>query len=126
MAAVHYESYTEARAHLKDLLDAAGQGRVATVRRSTEYAAVVDAGLLRHALTLLVPVQGRGGRRGRRHVRRGRRRGDRGAPVAPGEALPVDLVFMLINRVGLTEDQVAELDRAQGIARLQQFWTEGR
>ncbi|WP_395294945.1 prevent-host-death protein [Kitasatospora hibisci] len=55
MTAVHYESYTEARAHLKDLLDAAGQGRVATVRRDTGYAAVVDAGRLRHALTLLCP-----------------------------------------------------------------------
>ncbi|MCX4753811.1 prevent-host-death protein [Kitasatospora purpeofusca] len=55
MTAVHYESYTEARAHLKDLLDAAGQGRVATVRRDTDCAAVVDAGRLRHALTLLCP-----------------------------------------------------------------------
>lgn len=50
---------------------------------------------------------------------------DRGAPEPPREALPVDLVHLLINRVGLTEDQVAELDKAQAIARLQQFWTEG-
>ncbi len=53
MSAVHYESYTEARAHLEDLLDAAGQGRVATVRRDDEYAAVVDAQRLRYALTKL-------------------------------------------------------------------------
>jgi len=53
MAAVHYESYTEARAHLKDLLDAAGQGRVATVRRDAGQAAVVDADRLRHTLALL-------------------------------------------------------------------------
>ncbi|WP_067468642.1 prevent-host-death protein [Nocardia amamiensis] len=53
MYAVHCESYTEARAHLKDLLDAAGQGRVATVRRDDEYAAVVDAERLRCALTEL-------------------------------------------------------------------------
>ncbi|WP_034089556.1 prevent-host-death protein [Streptacidiphilus albus] len=53
MTAVHYESYTEARTHFKDLLDAAGQGRVATVRRDTEHAAVVDASRLRHALALL-------------------------------------------------------------------------
>jgi hypothetical protein len=46
-------------------------------------------------------------------------------PEQPREALPVDLVHMLINRVGLTEDQVAELNKAQAIARLQQFWTEG-
>ncbi|WP_327068223.1 cytotoxic translational repressor of toxin-antitoxin stability system [Kitasatospora sp. NBC_01250] len=50
---------------------------------------------------------------------------DRGVPEPPREALPVDLVHLLINRVGLTEDQVAELDKAQAIARLQQFWTEG-
>ncbi|MFE1316466.1 prevent-host-death protein [Kitasatospora phosalacinea] len=55
MTAVHYESYTEARAHLKDLLDAAGQGRVATVRRDTDCAAVVDAERLRRALALLCP-----------------------------------------------------------------------
>ncbi|MFJ6621153.1 prevent-host-death protein [Kitasatospora sp. NPDC091335] len=55
MTAVHYESYTEARAHLKDLLDAAGQGRVATVRRDAGCAAVVDAGRLRRTLTVLCP-----------------------------------------------------------------------
>ncbi|MDQ0776128.1 hypothetical protein QF026_004594 [Streptomyces aurantiacus] len=52
MPAVHYESYTEARAHLKDLLDAAGEGRVATVRRDADCAAVVDAERLRHYLSL--------------------------------------------------------------------------
>ncbi|MCP2289168.1 prevent-host-death protein [Nocardia amikacinitolerans] len=56
MSAVRYDSYTEARAHLKDLLDAAGQGRVATVRRDTEYAAVVDAERLRYALARLCPA----------------------------------------------------------------------
>ncbi|MGQ4599235.1 prevent-host-death protein [Nocardia sp. R6R-6] len=53
MSAVHYASYTEARAHLKDLLDAAGQGRVATVRRDADCVAVVDAERLRNALTRL-------------------------------------------------------------------------
>src|SRR5438552_2880262 len=33
MSITHYDSYTDARAHLKDLLDAAERGRVATVRR---------------------------------------------------------------------------------------------
>lgn len=32
MSAVHYDSYTEARSHLKALLDAAERGRVATVK----------------------------------------------------------------------------------------------
>jgi predicted RNase H-like HicB family nuclease len=53
MSATHYDSYTEARAHLKDLLDAAGRGRVATVRRDAAdaaQAAVVDAERLRRAL----------------------------------------------------------------------------
>jgi predicted RNase H-like HicB family nuclease len=55
MSAVHYESYTEARAHLKDLLDAAGEGRVATVRRDTGRAAVVDVARLRRYLSLVCP-----------------------------------------------------------------------
>ncbi|TLG04763.1 prevent-host-death protein [Nocardia cyriacigeorgica] len=56
MSAVHYNnSYTEARSHLKDLLDAAGEGRVATVRCDTDDAAVVDAERLRYALAVLRP-----------------------------------------------------------------------
>ncbi|WP_367130874.1 type II toxin-antitoxin system HicB family antitoxin [Saccharothrix sp. HUAS TT1] len=55
MPAVHYDSYTEARAHLKDLLDAAEQGRVATVRRDSSTTAVVDVRRLRHFLASIVP-----------------------------------------------------------------------
>ncbi|MFF1904662.1 prevent-host-death protein [Kitasatospora sp. NPDC058218] len=55
MSAVHFDSYTEARAHLKDLLDAAEEGRVATVRRDTGRAAVVDVERLRHYLALVCP-----------------------------------------------------------------------
>ncbi len=55
MSAVHYDSYTEARAHLKDLLDAAENGRVATVRRESARTAVVDVERLRHFLAALVP-----------------------------------------------------------------------
>ncbi|MGK8509357.1 prevent-host-death protein [Nocardia asiatica] len=55
MSAVHYDSYTDARAHLKELLDAAVGGRVATVRRDTEYAAVVDAERLRYMLAKVCP-----------------------------------------------------------------------
>ncbi|MEU6156089.1 prevent-host-death protein [Actinosynnema sp. NPDC047251] len=55
MSAVHYDSYTEARAHLKDLLDAAEQGRVATVRRDSATTAVVDVKRLRHFLASIVP-----------------------------------------------------------------------
>lgn len=55
MSAVHYDSYSEARAHLKDLLDAAARGRVATVRRESASAAVLDAGRLRRFLASVVP-----------------------------------------------------------------------
>lgn len=52
---LHYESYTDARAHLKDLLDAAEHGRVATVRRDAVTTAVVDVARLRHFLASLIP-----------------------------------------------------------------------
>jgi predicted RNase H-like HicB family nuclease len=50
MSAVHYASYSDARAKLKDLLDAAQRGRVATVRREDLTAAVVDGDRLRYFL----------------------------------------------------------------------------
>jgi predicted RNase H-like HicB family nuclease len=55
MAAVHFESYTEARAGLKDLLDAATRGRVATVRRDNVTSAVVDGERLRYFLAKVSP-----------------------------------------------------------------------
>jgi predicted RNase H-like HicB family nuclease len=55
VSAVHYDSYTEARAHLKDLLDAAERGRVATVRRELASAAVLDAARLQHLLAAVMP-----------------------------------------------------------------------
>lgn len=55
MATAHYETLTEARRHIKDLLDAAESGRPASVRRDARQAAVVDADRLRHALGLLRP-----------------------------------------------------------------------
>jgi len=55
MPAVHYDSYSEARAHLKEVLDAAESGRVVTVRRESRQAAVLDADRLRHFLATCVP-----------------------------------------------------------------------
>ncbi|GAA1452442.1 prevent-host-death protein [Nocardiopsis tropica] len=55
MTTVHYDSYTEARAHLKALLDAAERGRVATVRRDSARTAVVEVGRLRHYLATVAP-----------------------------------------------------------------------
>jgi hypothetical protein len=51
-------------------------------------------------------------------------RPDRGAPAPPSEALPADLVHLLLTRVGLTEDDVRRLSRPEAIARLQQYWTQ--
>jgi hypothetical protein len=50
---------------------------------------------------------------------------DRGAPTAPPEALPADLVHLLISRVGLPESDVAAMSRQDAIARLQRYWTDG-
>ncbi|HVT68101.1 MAG TPA: cytotoxic translational repressor of toxin-antitoxin stability system [Trebonia sp.] len=53
------------------------------------------------------------------------RRPDHGVPSVPPEALPADLVHLLLTRVGLTEDDVRALTRAEAIARLQAYWTQG-
>ncbi|GLX04417.1 hypothetical protein Misp03_13440 [Microbispora sp. NBRC 16548] len=50
---------------------------------------------------------------------------DRGGPQAPLEALPADLVHLLIHRVGLTDAEVARMSRDEALARLQLFWSEG-
>lgn len=55
MSAVHFDSYSDARAHLKDLLDAAERGRVATVRRDAARTALVPVERLRHFLASVVP-----------------------------------------------------------------------
>jgi predicted RNase H-like HicB family nuclease len=55
MPAVHYDSYTQARNNLKNLLDAAENGQVATVRRESATSAVIDAARLRHFLASVVP-----------------------------------------------------------------------
>ena len=51
MSAVHVESSTEARTYRKQLLVAAGDGRVASVRFATGCAAVVDVDRLRRYLS---------------------------------------------------------------------------
>lgn len=55
MPQVHYDSYTEARSKLKNLLDAAENGQVATVRRDAATAVVLDAGRLQYFLASVVP-----------------------------------------------------------------------
>ncbi|OLE27856.1 MAG: cytotoxic translational repressor of toxin-antitoxin stability system [Actinobacteria bacterium 13_1_20CM_3_71_11] len=51
---------------------------------------------------------------------------DRGAPQARPEALPADLVQLLITRVGLAEPEVAAMSKAEAVERLNRYWTEGR
>jgi len=55
MSAVHYESYTAAREHFKDVLDHAESGQPVTVTRDSATTAVVDAGRLRQFLASVVP-----------------------------------------------------------------------
>jgi predicted RNase H-like HicB family nuclease len=51
---VEYPNAAEARAHLKDLLDAAADGVPSRLRRDTQRIAFVDAERLRHFLARLV------------------------------------------------------------------------
>ncbi len=55
MAAVHYDSFTAARDHFKDLLDHAASGAAVTVRRESITAVVLDAARLQHYLASVVP-----------------------------------------------------------------------
>jgi predicted RNase H-like HicB family nuclease len=57
MSRLHFESYTQARAHLKELLDVAARGGAATVRRDDTRAAVVDAERLRVFLATVCPAR---------------------------------------------------------------------
>jgi hypothetical protein len=50
---------------------------------------------------------------------------DRGVPQAPQEALPADLVHLLLTRVGLTTSEVAAMSKAEAVERLNRYWTEG-
>ncbi|NUR04496.1 MAG: hypothetical protein HOY79_50725 [Streptomyces sp.] len=50
---------------------------------------------------------------------------DRGAPQESKAALPADLVYLLIHRVGLAEGAVAAMSKEGAVARIQQYWTDG-
>ncbi|SFQ42501.1 cytotoxic translational repressor of toxin-antitoxin stability system [Amycolatopsis rubida] len=49
---------------------------------------------------------------------------DRGAPEPPAEALPADLVYLLLSRVGLEEAEVARMSKDEAVARVQRYWAE--
>lgn len=50
---------------------------------------------------------------------------DRGTPEPPPEALPADLVYLLISRVGIDESEVAAMSKDEAVARLAHYWTVG-
>ena len=50
-----YTSYSDARAHLKDVLDAAEAGRSALIQRDSHASVVLDASRLRNYLAAVVP-----------------------------------------------------------------------
>jgi hypothetical protein len=48
----------------------------------------------------------------------------RGLPEPPAQALPADLVHLLISRVGLDGTEVAAMSKPDALARLQRYWAE--
>jgi hypothetical protein len=52
---------------------------------------------------------------------------DRGGAAAPaGDALPAELVHLLIHRVGVPQSEVAEMTKGQAVDRLNKYWIDGR
>jgi hypothetical protein len=54
---------------------------------------------------------------------------DRGTDDAPedlGDRIPLDVVRLLLDRVGLTRQQIRGMTREQAIARLNEHWSTGR
>lgn len=50
----------------------------------------------------------------------------RGVATPPANAIPVQVVYQLLHEVGLAPSEVAEMTREQAIARLNEYWTDGR
>jgi hypothetical protein len=48
---------------------------------------------------------------------------DRGEPQVPAEALPAELVHLLITRIGLSSAEVAKMSRADAITRMLEHWS---
>lgn len=50
----------------------------------------------------------------------------RSRPVAPVPAIPTEVLYLLKQRVGLRDDQLADMTADEAIERLQQYWTTGQ
>ena len=48
---------------------------------------------------------------------------NRGQPEASGEALPADLAHLLVIRLHLSTEAIAQMSRDEAIARMQEFWS---
>ena len=51
---------------------------------------------------------------------------DRGMPAVPAEALPAEMVHLLLTRVGLTEAEVAAMTKPEAARRLNDYWRKGQ
>jgi len=49
---------------------------------------------------------------------------NRGEPEVPPQALPAELVHLLISRLGLSSAEIALMSLEEAIGRMQQFWSE--
>ena len=47
------------------------------------------------------------------------------SPEVPSEALPSELVHLLLSPVGLDEAAVAAMTKDEAVARLNRYWTDG-
>jgi hypothetical protein len=49
---------------------------------------------------------------------------NRGKPEVPADAIPAELVHLLITRLGLNDAEVASMRKAEAIARMQEYWNK--
>lgn len=50
---------------------------------------------------------------------------DRGSPAVLPESLPAELVYLLIHRVGVPEEEVVAMSKEQAVGRLNAYWSSG-
>ncbi len=48
-----------------------------------------------------------------------------GRPEPSSDPIPTDVIWALITKVGLSEDEVAAMSNEQAVERLQLFWMKG-
>lgn len=48
---------------------------------------------------------------------------DRGEPRVPAEALPAELVHLLITQIGLSNAEISKMSKADAIKRMQEHWS---